>query len=149
MRKMYSIFATVSQRIQHRVQNVKGNSSRRCFGNHQYSCIWVHLLVYLQLERTIWSVNYSFKQELPTIAAGEGQYSMVEFKFWSTVDRLYPVLIELEDTHIDHFTIKINWRVKPVEWFNYLALGYIIGNNWYRSFNNHHICLQKSSKTFD
>lgn len=67
----------------------------------------------------------------------------------NTMVRPYPVLIGLEDIHIDRFTIKINWRVKPVEWFNYLALGYIIGNNWYRSFNNHHICLQNSSKTFD
>lgn len=102
------------------------------------------MLVYLQLQWAIWGVF--IKQELPVIAGGEGQYSIIE---WSTMGRLYPALIELEDIHKDHFTIKINWRVKPVEWFNYLAREYIIGNNWYRSYNNHHICLQKSSKAFD
>lgn len=55
---------------------------------------------------------YLSKQELPAIAGGEGQYSIIE---WSTMGRLYPALIELEDIHKDHFTIKINWRVKPVE----------------------------------
>lgn len=55
---------------------------------------------------------YSSKQELPAIAADEGQYSIIE---WSTMGRLYPALIELEDIPIDYFTIKINWRVKPVE----------------------------------
>lgn len=55
---------------------------------------------------------YSSKRELPAIAGGEGQYSIIE---WSTMGRLYPAIIELEDIHKDHFTIKINWRVKPVE----------------------------------
>lgn len=55
---------------------------------------------------------YSSKQGLPAIAGGEGHHSMIE---WSTMGRLYPALIELEDIHKDHFTIKINWRVKPVE----------------------------------
>lgn len=92
-----SMFATVSQRIQYWVQNVKCNSPRRCFGNHQ---------CYEQ------SGVYSSKQELPAIAGGEGQYSIIE---WSTMGRQYPAIIELEDIHKDHFTIKINWRVKPVE----------------------------------
>lgn len=77
----------------------------------------------------LWNINSSVHVSLPPtsmsnlgcihqnrsyqpLLGGEGQYSIIE---WSTMGRLYPALIELEDIHKDHFTIKINWRVKPVE----------------------------------